>query len=183
MRKAVFAAIWVVGILVFGAFLYFLRFGAPWRDFRDEVAETIPPIDLPVRDGMVQIPAREFVMGAAGAENSEETPAHRVRLDVFWIDLHEVTNAQFATFAEEENYTTTAERRGWSYVFDEGEKAWVKTERAPIGAIPTAANRRSSARSRTRWCTSLTLTPSSTAAGPESGFRPKRNGSVPPGLD
>jgi sulfatase modifying factor 1 len=40
----------------------------------------------------------------------DEQPAHRVRVDGFWIDETEVTNAQFARFVEATGYVTTAER-------------------------------------------------------------------------
>ncbi len=40
-----------------------------------------------------------------------ERPAHRVRLDSFWIDEHPVTNAQFEKFAERTGYLTTAEKK------------------------------------------------------------------------
>lgn len=61
--------------------------------------------------GMRWIPAGEFIMGSAdpGAP-ANERPAHRVRVDGFWIDEHEVTNAQFAAFVAATGYVTTAER-------------------------------------------------------------------------
>ncbi len=46
---------------------------------------------------MVLIPAGEFLMGA-GDGNADEAPAHRVYLDAYYIDRHEVTNAAFAQF-------------------------------------------------------------------------------------
>jgi len=51
----------------------------------------------------------EFVMGDDSAYK-EEGPAHTVSVSGFWIDTHEVTNAQFAKFAEETGYITVAER-------------------------------------------------------------------------
>lgn len=41
---------------------------------------------------------------------SSERPARRVNVSGFWMDAHEVTNAQFAAFASATNYTTVAER-------------------------------------------------------------------------
>ena len=54
-------------------------------------------------DGMVQvyIPAGEFLMGSEDG-GSDESPVHSVTLDAYWIDQHEVTNAQFAEFLDEE---------------------------------------------------------------------------------
>jgi formylglycine-generating enzyme required for sulfatase activity len=39
-----------------------------------------------------------------------ERPAHRVRVDPFWMDEHDVTNADFRKFVRETGYKTTAER-------------------------------------------------------------------------
>lgn len=62
-------------------------------------------------EGMVWVPAGEFTMGWDGPEGRfDERPAHRVRVDGFWIDATEVTNAQFAAFVEATGYVTTAER-------------------------------------------------------------------------
>ncbi len=56
---------------------------------------TTPPAETP----MVEIPAGEFMMGSDGTQALEdERPSHRVWLDAFSIDLHEVTTAQYAAF-------------------------------------------------------------------------------------
>ncbi|HMV47317.1 MAG TPA: formylglycine-generating enzyme family protein [Blastocatellia bacterium] len=63
--------------------------------------------------GMVWIPAGEFMMGASGKDEAarpDEHPAHKVRVDGFWMDETEVTNAQFAAFVKATGYLTTAER-------------------------------------------------------------------------
>jgi hypothetical protein len=49
---------------------------------------------------MVYVPAGEFEMGSTEGD-SDEQPVHDVTLDGFWIDKHEVTNAQFAAFLNE----------------------------------------------------------------------------------
>ena len=46
--------------------------------------------------GMVLIPAGEFQMGSS--ENTDEKPVHTVHIDAFYMDKHEVTNAQYKTF-------------------------------------------------------------------------------------
>ena len=52
---------------------------------------------------VVEIPAGEFIMGIDGTQALEdERPAHRVWLDAFSIDLHEVTTAQYAQFLASE---------------------------------------------------------------------------------
>jgi formylglycine-generating enzyme required for sulfatase activity len=60
---------------------------------------------------MVWIPGGEFTMGTLGNEaRASEQPAHRVRVDGFWMDATEVTNAQFAEFVDATGYVTVAER-------------------------------------------------------------------------
>src|SRR5262249_26384816 len=57
------------------------------------------------------ISAGEFVMGTDDPRSmANERPAHPVKLDGFWIDEHDVTNAQFRAFVEATGYKTTAER-------------------------------------------------------------------------
>lgn len=41
---------------------------------------------------------------------NDEKPAHRVRVEEFWIDATEVTNSQFQKFVDATQYLTTAER-------------------------------------------------------------------------
>jgi len=61
--------------------------------------------------GMVWIPGGEFTMGTDSDLGwAEEKPAHRVRVDGFWMDETDVTNAQFRRFVEATNYVTTAEK-------------------------------------------------------------------------
>lgn len=59
--------------------------------------------------GMVWIEGGRFTMGADD-QRPEEQPPHPVEVSGFWIDRHEVTNAQFARFVEETGYQTVAER-------------------------------------------------------------------------
>lgn len=47
---------------------------------------------------------------AAGLGRPDERPAHRVRVDGFWMDATPVTNAQFRAFVEATGYVTTAEK-------------------------------------------------------------------------
>ena len=61
--------------------------------------------------GMAWVPGGEFTMGSDDPEAAPaERPAHRVRVDGFWMDVTEVTNAQFRKFVEATGYATTAER-------------------------------------------------------------------------
>ena len=60
--------------------------------------------------GMIWVPRGEFTMGAETPEaRGDEGPSHRVRVDGFWLDATEVTNAQFRAFVEATGYVTTAE--------------------------------------------------------------------------
>jgi formylglycine-generating enzyme required for sulfatase activity len=66
-----------------------------------------PPASPP---GMRWIPGGEFTMGSdAPGSRPNERPPHRVRLDGFWIDETEVTNARFRAFVAATGYKTTAE--------------------------------------------------------------------------
>jgi sulfatase modifying factor 1 len=58
---------------------------------------------------MVWIPAGSFTMGD-NPRYPEEGPPRTVRLSGFWIDAHEVTNAEFADFVRATGYKTLAER-------------------------------------------------------------------------
>jgi formylglycine-generating enzyme required for sulfatase activity len=48
---------------------------------------------------MILIPAGEFLMGDSDGEDS--SPVHKVYLDAFYVDAHEVTNAQYLKFCVE----------------------------------------------------------------------------------
>ena len=73
----------------------------------------------PAPEGMVWIPGGEFSMGASDPRGDREggpdgfsdaRPVHRVRVDGFWMDRTEVTNAQFAAFVRATGHVTVAER-------------------------------------------------------------------------
>jgi sulfatase modifying factor 1 len=59
--------------------------------------------------GMVFIRGGNFVMGSE-RHRPEERFTHVVHVDDFWIDRHEVTNAQFREFVTATGYVTLAER-------------------------------------------------------------------------
>lgn len=58
--------------------------------------------------GMVLIPGGEFEMGSSILRN--ELPIHLVKVDSFYIDEHEVTNAEFAKFVKATKHITLAEK-------------------------------------------------------------------------
>lgn len=61
---------------------------------------------------MVWIPAQTFMMGSnSPLAKPNEKPAHKVKINGFWIDKYDVTNAEFAAFVNATGYLTTAERK------------------------------------------------------------------------
>jgi len=66
--------------------------------------------------GMVLIPGGEFIPGNEHGY-PEEQPSGSTRVEAFWMDRTEVTNAQFAAFVEATGYVTEAEREGAGVVF------------------------------------------------------------------
>jgi sulfatase modifying factor 1 len=84
---------------------------------RPEAQEPTPPPPV-VTDIMVEIPAGPFIMGNDEGD-AEDAPAHEVDLPTFEIDKFEVTNADFAVFADETSYVTFAEKQGMSSWRDE----------------------------------------------------------------
>lgn len=61
---------------------------------------------------MAWIPGGKFQMGSdSRLARHNEMPAHSVRVDGFWMDQTDVTNAQFAAFVKATGYVTTAERK------------------------------------------------------------------------
>ena|GEM_PF-496939 len=75
---------------------------------------------------MVLLPGGTFRMGSDTAAERDQRPAHQVRLSPFKMDAYQVTNRQFQMFVQETQYETTAERIGWSFIFDHERKNWVR---------------------------------------------------------
>jgi formylglycine-generating enzyme required for sulfatase activity len=67
-----------------------------------------PPAAQPAPPGMVWIPGGDAILGSQ--QGDRDAPLHRVRLDGFWLDATEVTNAEFAAFVAATNHVTDAER-------------------------------------------------------------------------
>lgn len=63
-------------------------------------------------EGMVYIPGGTFMMGGDNDQaRADEFPKHKVEVSGFWMDIQEVTNAQFQKFVEATAYVTVAERK------------------------------------------------------------------------
>jgi formylglycine-generating enzyme len=61
--------------------------------------------------GMVFIPGGTFAMGShLPGSGSDEQPVVEMRIDGFWLDATDVTNAQFRKFVDATGYKTIAER-------------------------------------------------------------------------
>ncbi|MEQ9266420.1 MAG: formylglycine-generating enzyme family protein [Balneolaceae bacterium] len=74
----------------------------------------LPLLEAPPEnpEGMIWIPSGEFIMGGEDAlSRDDEKPTHKVILDGFWMDIHEVTNQQYEEFVSETGYITVAERK------------------------------------------------------------------------
>jgi sulfatase modifying factor 1 len=62
--------------------------------------------------GMAWVPGGGFQMGSSHAlSQPNERPAHGVRIDGFWMDRNDVTNAEFGRFVLATGYVTTAEKK------------------------------------------------------------------------
>ncbi len=72
--------------------------GAAWGESKPRKIPNISTQSIP--EGMVMIPAGEFQIGSNDGEDDEK-PVHTVYVDAFYIDTHEVTNAQYKTFVDE----------------------------------------------------------------------------------
>lgn len=68
--------------------------------------------------GMVWVPAGSFIVGSRHGYVEERPASESTRVEGFWIDRTEVTNAQFTVFVEATGFVTEAERGGASAVFE-----------------------------------------------------------------
>ena len=65
--------------------------------------EVVDPASVPVPMGMVLIPAGEFQMGSDDRDaDADEQPVHTVYVDAFFMDVQEVTNAEYQAFLLDE---------------------------------------------------------------------------------
>lgn len=66
----------------------------------------------PINNEMVLIPEGTYMMGASDKKwrLPRELPQHKVHVKSFYMDAHEVTNAQFKAFVDATGYVTVAER-------------------------------------------------------------------------
>lgn len=81
------------------------------NDLQDPKAPVIVDEPGSTPAGMRWIPGGMFTMGTDNPKFPDETPAHRVTLDGFWMDETEVTNTQFKEFVDATGYITVAEKK------------------------------------------------------------------------
>lgn len=85
----------------------------PAKDNRGEADSSSRPVTTysnHVGEKMIWLPGGIFNMGSTDAAFADAQPVHAVRVNGFWIDEHEVTNAQFAQFVKATGYKTVAEK-------------------------------------------------------------------------
>ncbi len=92
----------------------------------------------PRKDGMVHVPAAAFTMGATGQYRDAE-PTHRVELQPFLIDVHEVTVEEYGRFVRAGGYEDRSvwSEAGWVWRIDRGAAApagWGRRDRS--GRMP-----------------------------------------------
>jgi len=104
MTRPGFGVAVTCGIFVFALGVYGLFLSGPAND--------APPQQCLIEDGpgRVWISAGVYRLGAQPRYPEERQP-YSVETAGFWIDQHEVTNAQFAQFTDETGYVTRAEQR------------------------------------------------------------------------
>ncbi|MCC7493352.1 MAG: SUMF1/EgtB/PvdO family nonheme iron enzyme [Fimbriimonadaceae bacterium] len=81
--------------------------GRTWAQYRVRPTDQMP---------QALLPAGEWRLGAAlgdATANLDERPAARVRLSGCWIDLHPITNAQFAQFVAATGCTPPKAWQSW----------------------------------------------------------------------
>ena len=67
--------------------------------------------------GMVLIPGGTYKMGSGEGQDMEK-PVHEVEITSFYMDIYEVTIADFKKFVNATGYVTDAEKNGGSIIFD-----------------------------------------------------------------
>ena len=74
--------------------------------------DSLQCLEIDTNVKMIYIPEGIYSMGASSTNMAlkRELPQHQVKVNAFYMDIHEVTNAQFSAFVAATNYKTYAER-------------------------------------------------------------------------
>jgi formylglycine-generating enzyme required for sulfatase activity len=78
-----------------------------------------------IPDGMVFIPGGSFMMGDDDGVEIEK-PVHEVKLNSFFMDIHEVTIEEYKEFVDATGYVTDSEKNEGCYIWN-GEE-WERTD-------------------------------------------------------
>lgn len=81
----------------------------PSRKIALRSSVTVTPQPATGYNEMVHIKGGSFTMGSP--DFADAIPLHPVTVHDFWMDAHEVTNAEFTKFVKATNYITVAERK------------------------------------------------------------------------
>lgn len=91
-----------------------------------------------LNSNMALIPGGSFYMGGDNDQaDKDEFPKHQVTVDSFYMDITEVTNAEFAAFVKATGYITTAERKP---VWEEMKKTLPPGTPKPADSLLVAAS-------------------------------------------
>ena len=103
-----------------------LKQGAPYAAPRQLEVPAVDPA-APEAGTMVRFPGGAVNVGTddRSVAYDNERPAHEIHLDPFWIDVHPVTNAEYATFVAAGGYDESAHwsEPGWAWRNEEGLEA------------------------------------------------------------
>lgn len=91
-------------------FLMILGCSSP-KEQASSAVSTKPTLVSQSLEGMVKIPAGNFIMGGKSDQaDRDELPRHQVKVSPFFMDEAEVTNQAFAAFVDATGYLTIAEQ-------------------------------------------------------------------------
>jgi iron(II)-dependent oxidoreductase len=95
-----------------------LKRGAKWPAPRQLTSPRVAP-DAPPAGEMVRFPGGPVILGTddRSAAYDNERPAHRVDMPPFWIDVHPVTNGEYASFVRDGGYARPEHwsSEGWAW--------------------------------------------------------------------
>jgi sulfatase modifying factor 1 len=99
--------------VIFSAFYILVVFLTISSCKKEKTESTESPSIQPPK-GMIWVEGKTFLQGAKETDRfamPREKPAHQVTVNGFYIDITEVTNKEFKTFADATKYITVAERK------------------------------------------------------------------------
>ena len=123
-RAVMIVAVSLIGVVALGLTGWFVR-GAlnrnlistePSQPTQTQTDKLTPPT------GMVYVPGGEFMMGRDNGVDEAERPAHQVKVKPFYIDVHEVTNDDYAKFVDATNHRPPLTWSNGSYQAGDGRK-------------------------------------------------------------